>query len=80
MSLTASEINSLKTKVKAEMNRRSGYGSLTSYGSSSYDFTTSPTSDAKILTEQGQKVRDLLLQIKDIPNTKLAKTTYLHQF
>ena len=37
--LTAEEINSLKAKVKAEMARRNGYGSLESYAGADYDFT-----------------------------------------
>ena len=36
--MTASEINEIKNKVRAEMARRTGYGSLAEYADLTYDF------------------------------------------
>jgi hypothetical protein len=47
------------------MARRAGYGSLTAYSNSIYDFTTAPVKDGEIKAEHGQKTIDLLLQVKD---------------
>ena len=66
--ITASEIIDIKSKIKAEMTRRSGYGALNEFGGESYDFATTPTADSIISAEQGQKVVDLLLKITDLPN------------
>ena len=62
--LTASQMNTLKSKIKAEMARRNGYGSLSEFSTSTYDFTNNPTSGGAIYAEQGQKTIDLLLKIK----------------
>jgi len=75
--LTTAEIISLKSKVKAEMARRSGYGSLSSFAGTTYDFTTTPTKGGAILAEHGQKTIDLLLQIKDNGNLKFVKQNEL---
>src|SRR5574344_2197460 len=64
--LTTSEFIALKAQIKAEMLRRNSYGSLAAYGGSDYDFTNTPTSGNPIYTEQGQKIVDLALLIKDI--------------
>lgn len=42
--LTAAEMNTLKAKVKTEMQRRAYNGSMTGFASASYDFSTTPTS------------------------------------
>ena len=81
MGISRSELVTLKSKIKAEMLRRNGlgsdsklwtpstaYGSMTSYGSSDYDFTHTPTKDEKIYKEYGEKTIDLLLKIKDYPD------------
>ena len=75
--LTANEIVTLKSKVKAEMARRSGYGSLSSFSGTAYDFATSPKQGGIILAEHGQKTIDLLLQIKDKDNLVLVKQNAL---
>ena len=62
--LTASEIITIKSKVKAEMQRRSGTGSMTSYAGSNWDFSATPTSGGKILTEHGHKVIAPLIAVK----------------
>ena len=72
--LTASQMNSLKTKIKAKMLRRNGYGSLSEFGSSTYDFTTTPATGGTIYAEQGQKTIDLLLKVKDIAGLKNVVT------
>lgn len=77
MGMTRNELTTFKAKLKAEMLRRNGlgannrlytptaaFGSMTQYGSSSYDFTHSPTKDGKIYSEYGKKTVDLLLKIK----------------
>ena len=53
--LTAEQVKQLKAKIKAEMLRRNGNGSLASYGSVTYDFTVQPTKGSGILTEHGKK-------------------------
>ena len=63
--LTADQMNALKAKVKAEMARRNGYGSLSEFSSSEYDFQEIPTAGSPVKAEQGQKVINLLLKIKD---------------
>lgn len=40
--LLSTDVTNLKTKVKAEMNRRRYNGSVASYGGSAYDFSTAP--------------------------------------
>ena len=64
--LTASEMNTLKRKIKAEMARRCGYGSLSSYSGSTYDFSTTPSAGGVMMSEQGQKTVNLLLKIKGV--------------
>ena len=49
--ITASDINALKARVKAEMNRRKYDGSLTGYAGTSYDFTTVPAAGVKASAE-----------------------------
>ena len=61
--LSAEQVNQLKAKIKAEMLRRRGTGSLASYGTAAYDFTVTPIEGQTILTEHGQKTVDLLLKI-----------------
>lgn len=63
--MTAEQINELKSKIKAEMLRRNGHGSLESYGDSSYDFDVIPVTGEKVLVEHGKKTVDLLLKIED---------------
>jgi hypothetical protein len=71
--MTSAELKTLKSKIKAEMTRRNGFGSLSTYGGSAYDFTVQPAAGGKILPEHGQKTIDLLLQIKDYSGLKLVK-------
>lgn len=73
--LTAAQVIELKAKIKSEMARRKGYGSLSAqssygyavpgsakdYSSTAYDFTITPVSGNAMLAEHGQKTIDLLL-------------------
>ena len=68
MALTAAQLNSIKQRVKAEMARRNGYGSLAEYAGSAYDYSDVPAKDSIIIEEHGKKAVDLLLKIEDIPN------------
>lgn len=70
--LTAAEMNSLKVKVKAEMQRRAYNGSMTGFASASYDFSTTPTSGTKVTADQGKKVVEPLLNIKDHGNLNIV--------
>lgn len=51
--ITASDINALKDRVKAEMKRRKYTGSLTTYASATYDYnsSTAPATGRSILAE-----------------------------
>lgn len=70
--LTAAEMNTLKAKVKTEMQRRAYNGSMTGFASASYDFSTTPTSGTKVTADQGKKVIEPLLNIKDHGNLNTA--------
>lgn len=71
--MTAAQVNELKAKIKAEMLRRNGHGSLAAYGNASYDFKTTPVADDWIWTEQGQKTVDLILKIEDFGDLFFAR-------
>lgn len=71
--MNTSELKSLKAAIKAEMQRRNGFGSLSTYGTSTYDFTVQPVAGGKIKPEHGQKTIDLLLKIEDYKDLKLVK-------
>lgn len=70
--LTAEEMNTLKAKVKTEMQRRAYNGSMTGFASASYDFSATPTSGTKVTADQGKKVVEPLLNIKDHGNLNTA--------
>lgn len=54
--LLASDINSLKAKVKKEMLRRDGRGSLVEYGGTTYDYSVVPAKGGKLLIEHANKI------------------------
>lgn len=54
--ILASELISIKARVKAEMLRRNKVGSLTSYGGSAYDYTVTPVAGDPILPEHFNKI------------------------
>lgn len=77
--ITAIDIINLKNTIKAEMARRNGYGDVSAFSSATYDFMTPPTVNKVIIVEQGQKIIDIALRIKDIPNLKnVAKNDIVH--
>lgn len=67
--ILASELVSIKARVKAEMLRRNQVGSLTAYGGSSYDYTVTPTAGGKILPEHWNK---LITPMNAMVNTGLS--------
>ena len=40
--IDATDLNSIKSRVKAEMKRRTRNGSVSSYGSTAYDYSVGP--------------------------------------
>lgn len=64
--LSSAEIKDLKAKIKVEMQRRSGNGSLVSYATSEWDFSQIPDKNTPILTEHGKKTIEPILAIKPI--------------
>lgn len=48
---TRSELVALSAKIIAEMNRRNGYGSLTSFGESADEITTAPAAGSAITAD-----------------------------
>lgn len=71
--ITAKQVIELKAKIKEEMLRRNGHGSLVTYGDSQYDFTINPVANELIMLEHGQKTIDLLLKIEDYGDLTLSK-------
>ena len=75
--MQAHEINELKDKLKKELLRRNGEGSVAEFGSDEYDFIEKPFDGGGIKAEHGEKTVDLLLQImdyKDLRYTNLGET------
>ncbi len=54
--ILASELITIKARVKAEMLRRNKVGSLTAYGGSAYDYTVTPAAGNPILPEHFNKI------------------------
>ena len=52
----AQEMIDLKARVKAEMQRRNGNGSLVAYAGTDYDYTVDPTAGGQMLTEHVNKI------------------------
>jgi len=53
---TAQDFIDLKARVKAEMTRRKGTGTLATYAGTSYDYSVTPASGDKILEEHIDKL------------------------
>lgn len=53
--IDATDINSIKARVKAEMLRRKRNGSVAGYGGSAYDYTVTPAADVKVALEHLDK-------------------------
>ena len=56
MLITPSEISALKARVKAECQRRSYNGSVTTYAGSNYNYTVNPTTGKIISKEHYDKI------------------------
>ena len=52
----AQEMIDLKARVKAEMQRRNGNGSLVAYAGTDYDYTVDPAAGGQMLTEHVNKI------------------------
>ena len=65
MALTAEQVVELKKKLKKELARRNGNGSVAEFSGPLYDFNTQPVVGEPIKMEHGKKIIDLLLQICD---------------
>lgn len=55
MSISASRMNDLKARVKAECLRRAKSGSVTSYGGADYDYSITPSTGVIIKKEHKDK-------------------------
>ncbi len=82
--MTAEEMRALKARVKDEMNRRClagldqastpvDFGSLRQFGADTYDFENVPAKEEIILAEQGEKVINVLYEIKDIDDVPFVE-------
>lgn len=56
--LLTADFKNLKAKVKAEMLRRQYQGSVTAYGSATYDYASAPTDNGPVLGEHLKKNLD----------------------
>ena len=63
--MDVNKVIELKGKVKNEMLRRNGYGSVSNLGSDTYDYNVQPQVGEMILEEHGKKIIDPLLAITD---------------
>lgn len=61
--ILATDFVNLKARVKAEMLRRNGTGTLAAYGAVGYDYTIAPTIGVVIKEEHYDKIRDLMANI-----------------
>lgn len=59
---------SIKAKVKTEMARRNGTGSVSKYAGSSYDYTVIPTTEDEIALEHIEKIKVPLDAVNSITN------------
>ena len=67
--ITAEQFKAIKNRVNAEMSRRSYYGNLSGFNT---QFNTTPYAGTTILAEQGKKVVEGLLNIRDLGNLNLV--------
>ena len=71
--LSAKDINTLKAKIKSELLRRDGNGSLAVFAGSDYDFNLVPEAGSPVMAEHGQKTIDLILKIAPVNGLKEVK-------
>ena len=88
--ILAADFVTLKARVKAEMQRRHGYGSLSTYAGSAYDYTNNPKSGVVVQPEHVNKIVEPINKIKNtgipeasiggivkaIDSAEIALTTY----
>lgn len=69
--ISAAEFTALKTKVKAEMLRRDGNGSVAGYGAVSYDYSNTPAEGEFIRVEHSDKLLEPLRAVsaEDLPES-----------
>ena len=68
--ISASSLVQIKARVKAEMLRRSGTGSATSYGGTGYDYSTAPSKGQPVRLEHFNKIIEPVLAINDVGTHK----------
>ena len=71
--ITANQVRTLKNKIKTEFARRNGYGAL----NTSPGFTTQPTQNDIIRTQQGVESMNEMLRVEDIGDLRFAKANEL---
>nr|DAL46635.1 MAG TPA_asm: hypothetical protein [Caudoviricetes sp.] len=54
------------------MQRRKGYGDISAYGGTAYDFTNAASVDKPVLAEHGEKTINIMYAVKDIDVTQAA--------
>ena len=69
--VTVEQVMELKSKIKAEMLRRNGHGSLAEY--SNLEFLEAPIKNELIKADHGQKTVDLVLKIEDYGDLTLSE-------
>lgn len=70
INVTAARFNSLKARLKQVFKNRKYYGDISKFGNNTYDFSISPTDGSIILSDQGVKVINLILNINDVGSLK----------
>lgn len=73
MSMTAEQVIELKEKLKAELARRNGVGSVAELAGPEYDFLENPKPGQPITADQGKKIIDLLIQICDYKDLRYVR-------
>lgn len=64
--MKAKKVKELKRKLKNELHRRNGYGSVAHLAANRYNFDEQPEDGKPIKAEHGEKTVNLLLQIEDV--------------
>lgn len=80
INISASRFNSLKARLKQVLKNRKYYGDVSKLGGDTYDFNISPTTGDILLSDQGAKVINLILNINDIGAIKnIENNNYILQ-
>lgn len=69
--MKAKDVKELKRKLKEELHRRNGYGSVSHLAAKRYNFDEQPEDGKPIKAEHGEKTVNLLLQIEDVEGLKV---------